>query len=138
MLFPVKAEQTGEHGSEREREMMEEEEPAQIQLEGHGEPGAYPMEHRARGGVHPGQGANPSQGTTRQKTLPSLDCGSFNEAVTDDVSAHEWIGGSLLIVVLFGVDGGLGQAAQVHVAWLALRDLRVKQQRTVSLSMSRK
>ncbi|KAF4090977.1 hypothetical protein AMELA_G00031840 [Ameiurus melas] len=26
-----------------------------------GEPGAYPREHRAQGGVHPGQGASPSQ-----------------------------------------------------------------------------
>ncbi|KAF4080707.1 hypothetical protein AMELA_G00174390 [Ameiurus melas] len=30
---------------------------------GHGEPGAYPWEHRAQGGGHPGQGACPSQGT---------------------------------------------------------------------------
>ncbi|KAF4089677.1 hypothetical protein AMELA_G00068940, partial [Ameiurus melas] len=27
-------------------------------FQGHGEPGAYPREHRAQGGVHPGQGAN--------------------------------------------------------------------------------
>ncbi|XP_053543986.1 prolyl 4-hydroxylase subunit alpha-2 isoform X1 [Ictalurus punctatus] len=30
---------------------------------GHGKSGAYPREHRAQGGVHPGQGANPLQGT---------------------------------------------------------------------------
>lgn len=49
--------------------------------------------------------------------------GVFLQAVTDDVSAHQRIGGALdvfLIVVLFGVDSGLRQAAQVHVAWLAL------------------
>ncbi|KAF4083252.1 hypothetical protein AMELA_G00137910 [Ameiurus melas] len=31
--------------------------------QGHGESGAYPRNHRAQGGVHPGQGASPSQGT---------------------------------------------------------------------------
>lgn len=52
--------------------------------------------------------------------------GVFLQAVADDVSAHERIRGAFdvfLVVILFGVDGGLGEATQVHVAWLALRGL---------------
>ncbi|XP_053541050.1 uroporphyrinogen-III synthase isoform X2 [Ictalurus punctatus] len=50
------------------------------QIKGHGEPGVYPREHGAQGGVHPGQGAYPSQGTityththTHSYTTDTLD-----------------------------------------------------------------
>ena len=46
-----------------------------------GKPGAYPREHRAQGRVHPGQGANPSQGTlTYTFTHPFIHYGHFGQA----------------------------------------------------------
>ncbi|KAF4074980.1 hypothetical protein AMELA_G00229430, partial [Ameiurus melas] len=48
---------------------------------GHGEPGAYPRNHRAQGRVHPGQGASPSQGTiTYTLTHPFIHYGHFRHA----------------------------------------------------------
>lgn len=61
--------------------------------------------------------------------------GVFLQAVTDNVSAHEWIRGAFdvfLIIVLFRVNGSLRQATQVHVAWFALRGLGVEQQHSLT------
>ncbi len=50
-------------------------------LQGRGEPGAYPRKHRAQGGVHPGQGASPSQGTiTYTLTHTFIHYGHFRHA----------------------------------------------------------
>ncbi|KAF4075986.1 hypothetical protein AMELA_G00225230 [Ameiurus melas] len=50
-------------------------------FQGHGELGAYPRKHRAQGGVHPGQGANPSQGTiTHTLTHPFIHYGHFRHS----------------------------------------------------------
>ncbi|KAF4075103.1 hypothetical protein AMELA_G00230800 [Ameiurus melas] len=52
-----------------------------IFTQGHKEPGAFHRKHQAQGGVHPGQGASPSQGTiTYTLTHSFIHYGQFIHA----------------------------------------------------------